>query len=507
MSNGVSLLSDVTVNGQLDIRSNNTTTLNNATLTLNGTLANSTGTITGGTTGGLIINGSGDLGAPLLFRSTVTNGQSLAFLKMNRTGNGRVRLGSPLNLAGGRGLAMGVSGDTLRASDGLWLRNGLITTTNSQLLTLNAAATVAKGNPFISGGSNSSFIDGPMGKVSTATTNFTFPVGNAGFLGEIGINPDANTQTTYVARYIRKSAYTIGYEVQKPPLDHVSQMEHWTLDRPTVGGAGGRVTLHWTGYSIVSKLSTQWKELRVARHTGASTGITPLNLASWVNQGPGAEINTNTVVSLGANYEGGYVTSDAVTGFGYFTLASTIPNNPLPVELVSLKATPTQDGKVNLTWITASEHHTSHFLLQHSTDGRHFRTIGQVQALGESVSAQTYSFLHNSPAPFNYYRLSIVDQDASSRLSSLVTAQLQGTALSAPLLYPNPSDGKHLFVKTSCSEKVTVSIISLVGVEVFRQRIQPQQGLLSLRPNLPQGTYLVSLKEGNLTTHVKLIVE
>jgi hypothetical protein len=34
----------------------------------------------------------------------------------------------------------------------------------------------------------------------------------------------------------------------------------------------------------------------------------------------------------------------------------------------------------------------------------------------------------------------------------------------------------------------------------------PQQGLLSLRPDLPQGTYLVSLQEGNITTHVKLIV-
>jgi hypothetical protein len=176
------------------------------------------------------------------------------------------------------------------------------------------------------------------------------------------------------------------------------------------------------------------------------------------------------------------------------------------VELVSLKASPTPDGKVKLDWITASEHHNSHFLVQHSTDGKLFRTIGQVQAKGESVSAQPYGFLHASPAAFNYYRLSIVDKDASSSLSAVVTAQLQGAALSAPLLYPNPSDGKQLFVKTSYSEKVTVSIISLVGVEVFRQRLLPQQGLLSLRPNLPQGTYLVSLKEGNSTTHFKLIV-
>jgi hypothetical protein len=44
-------------------------------------------------------------------------------------------------------------------------------------------------------------------------------------------------------------------------------------------------------------------------------------------------------------------------------------------------------------------------------------------------------------------------------------------------------------------------------VEVFRQSLLPQQGLLSLRPNLPQGTYLVSLKEGNISSHFKLIVK
>jgi hypothetical protein len=129
-----------------------------------------------------------------------------------------------------------------------------------------------------------------------------------------------------------------------------------------------------------------------------------------------------------------------------------------------------------------------------------------VQAKGETTSAGNYQFVHANPARFNYYRLSSVDKDASSSLSAMVTAQLQTHALSAPLLYPNPSDGKQLFVKTAYAGKLTVSITSLVGVQVFRRSIMPQQGLLSLRPDLPQGTYLVSLQEGNITTHVKLIV-
>jgi hypothetical protein len=489
MADGVSLLSNATVNGTLEICRNNRVTLNTATLTLNGTLADSTGTITGGNSGRLVIAGTGDLVGSLKFTGTTP---TLGSLVMNRTAGGLATLGTPVTLVGG--------------ANALTLTSGLINTTPTNLLTLNAASTVTGGGSSVSGGSNASHINGPMAKVTTATTNFTFPVGNAGFLGQIGITPTATTQTTYIARYFRQSAYTVGTAVQNPPLDHVSHMEHWTLDRPTVGGSGGRVTLHWTSYSIVSRLSSQWQELRVARYTGSSTSITPLSINSWENQGPGAGIGTNPIVSPGASYNAGFVTSDLVSGFGPFTLASTIPNNPLPVELLTLKATPTQQGKVNVSWITASEHKASHFLLQHSTDGKHFRTIAQVQATGESVSARSYQFLHTSPASFNYYRLQSVDQDASSRLSAIVTAQLQDAPLPAPLLYPNPGDGKQLFVRTAYAQSVSISITSLVGVEVFRQSLLPQQGLLSLRPNLPQGTYLVCLKEGNISSHFKLIV-
>jgi hypothetical protein len=416
---------------------------------------------------------------------------------MNRTANGQLTLGTPVTLVGG--------------ADALTLTSGLINTTPTNLLTLDEASTVTGGGSFVSGGSNASHVNGPMAKVTTATTNFTFPVGNAGALGQIGITPTATTQTTYIARYFRQNPIITISDQVTPPLKHISGLEYWTLDRPTVGGAGGRVTLHWTSYSDVAAATGFWQELRVARYTGSSTGITPLGINTWENQGPGAGIGTNAVVSPGASYNGGFVTSDLVGGFGPFTLASTIPNNPLPVQLVSLKATPTPQGKVNVSWITASEHKASHFLLQHSTDGKQFHTIAQVKALGESVSAQSYQFVHDKPAGFNYYRLRSVDQDAASRLSSIVTAQLQGAQLQgaqlpAPLLYPNPGDGKQLFIKTAYPHKVSVSITSLVGVEVFRQSLLPQQGLLSLRTNLPEGTYLVSLKEGNHASHFKLIV-
>ena len=513
MEDGVVLNTDATINGVLDLTYNivsnkpNTLQLNGRTLTLNGTLSSSTGTITGSPSSRLVVGGMGDVTGPLRFTAPATSSsteQTLGFLQMNRASGGKLTLGTPIKLQSG----------VLRLDKGIIYTSlpPLAPSTSAPILILDVNSTVTGGGSYLatdplrgkSGGTDLSHVDGPMAKITNSTNSFIFPVGNVGFLGAIGITPSNSTQTTYVARYVRQSAYTVGTDVEKPPLDHVSHMEYWTLDRPTAGGAGGRVTLHWTDYSIVSQVSSQWQELRVARYTGSGMA---LGINNWENQGPGAGIGTNAVVSPGASYNGGFVTSDLVSGFGPFTLASTIPNNPLPVELISLKATPTPEGKVNLSWITASEHKASHFLLQHSTDGKHFQTIAQVKALGESVSAQSYQFVHQKPAGFNYYRLRSVDQDASSRLSAIVTAQLQGAPLPAPLLYPNPGDGKQVFIKTAYPHNVSVSITSLVGVEVFRQSLLPQQGLLSLRTNLPEGTYLVSLKEGNHTAHFKLIVK
>jgi hypothetical protein len=519
MADGVVLNSDVAIYGELDITYDNvsnkpnTLQLNDKTLTLNGTLSTKTGTITGSPSSKLVIGGTGDVVGPLRFTAQTTSSsteQTLGFLQMNRASGGKLTLGTPLKLQSG----------VLRLDNGIIYTafSPVAPSTSAPILTLDANSTVTRGGSYVSndtlrgksGGSDLSHVDGPMAKITNSGNSFIFPVGNVGFLGPIGITPSNSTPTTYVARYVRQSAYTIGTDVEKPTLDHVSYMEYWTLDRPTAGGANSSVTLHWTGYSIVSLLQAQWKELRVARYTGASpNGITSLGINQWINEGPGTGINTNPAVSSGSSsgYNGGYVTSNLVSGFGAFTLGSTIPNNPLPVELVSLKATPTPEGKVIVSWITASERNASHFLVQHSIDGQIFRTIAKLQASGESALARSYQFVHSNPARFNYYRLSSVDQDASSRLSSIVTAQLQAGQLPPPLLYPNPSDGKQLFVKTAYPHSVGVSITSIVGVEVFRQLVLPQQGVLSLRPNLPEGTYLVSIQEGSLSSHFKLVVK
>lgn len=109
----------------------------------------------------------------------------------------------------------------------------------------------------------------------------------------------------------------------------------------------------------------------------------------------------------------------------------------LPLELLFFKAQRHNERSL-LQWTTAWEQGTSHFELEHSTDGRQFRYLGTVVASGESVKEAEYIFWHQQPSlGWNYYRLRMVDKDESWEYSPV--ASLQYTDDEPVLVYPNPT--------------------------------------------------------------------
>jgi hypothetical protein len=194
-----------------------------------------------------------------------------------------------------------------------------------------------------------------------------------------------------------------------------------------------------------------------------------------------------------------------VSAFSPFTLASTIPNNPLPVELLTLKATP-KEASVTVSWITVSEKNTDSFELERSRDGQNFTVIGRLKAQGESSSARSYQYEDQQPAPINYYRLRTLDQNGQSSLSSVVMARLEAKP-AAVELYPNPSDGRTLYLKSPYRGVVRVQITSVVGVVFYQQSLSLLDEPVLLPVSLPPGSYLVSVRCGQLLSQAKLIVK
>lgn len=114
---------------------------------------------------------------------------------------------------------------------------------------------------------------------------------------------------------------------------------------------------------------------------------------------------------------------DEVTiGTKYATFEKVSPRStqaPLPVKLISFTALKA-GKKTQLSWVTAEEIHSDHFVVQRSTDARTWKSIGTKAASGESIASSTYGFLDAAPATgANYYRLMMVDRDGTFAFSSI----------------------------------------------------------------------------------------
>ena len=80
--------------------------------------------------------------------------------------------------------------------------------------------------------------------------------------------------------------------------------------------------------------------------------------------------------------------------------------------IVEWKAEPSQD-RIVLNWKTTSEVSVDKFVIERSTDNKHFTDIGEVVAQGAGFN---YEFVDNNLGKFKnlfYYRLRVVNKDGS----------------------------------------------------------------------------------------------
>ena len=89
-------------------------------------------------------------------------------------------------------------------------------------------------------------------------------------------------------------------------------------------------------------------------------------------------------------------------------------NGALPVELLYFEGN--AYGTVNyLEWATATEHNSSHFVVEKSTDGWEWQPIGQLTAAINSTQELRYNLTDDNVMPvLNYYRLRQFDTDGAN---------------------------------------------------------------------------------------------
>jgi hypothetical protein len=323
-----------------------------------------------------------------------------------------------------------------------------------------------------SNASNDSYVDGYMRKVGNDA--FTFPSGDAGFYGPIGITAPTGTTHQFEAQYIWVRPDDDGFDETSldGTLDHISFVEYWKLNR-TSGTSTPTVTLSWgttRSGGVVNEA-----DLRFARWDGA------------VWRDLGAASITGTPAS------GTLDNSVAITAFSDsnpYTLATIDAINPLPIELTSFTAT-MRDGVVELNWTTKSEINNDHFILEKSMDGITWTPFAQVSGAGNSSVEINYQQVDENPyLGLSYYRLKQTDFDMSATYYGPIAVQFKSDLS----VFPNPTSGLVYIVG-----EIDASNITLFNIQGQKIPIQfgASNGRITLdTQDLANGTYYLQFTSG-----------
>jgi uncharacterized repeat protein (TIGR01451 family) len=176
---------------------------------------------------------------------------------------------------------------------------------------------------------------------------------------------------------------------------------------------------------------------------------------------------------------------------------------PLPVKLAGITAK-TVENDVLIEWRTTEEVNFDHFEIQRSIDPKKgFARLATVlpttkQGLGN------YSYLDKAVQVGNtfYYRLKMVDRDATSAYSRIVSAKIDSDVITN--IYPNPT--KESLTVNTLQNILDVQIVNSAGKAVLTKSYHGDKSEVNIKlPNLPAGIYLIRIKTADQLTQYKKI--
>lgn len=146
---------------------------------------------------------------------------------------------------------------------------------------------------------------------------------------------------------------------------------------------------------------------------------------------------------------------------------------------------------------------SSVFEIQRSSDAKTWNIVGMVAAQGESSSTANYSFANTNPSSgTNYYRLKMIDKDATFALSRI--EKITVSSLSGNYLYPNPAS-ELIQVKSQNWDAVKeIQIFNQNGQQIYHSGTKPVTYLSTSQLN--NGVYSVKIRRQDGTTSVQKIV-
>ena len=200
-----------------------------------------------------------------------------------------------------------------------------------------------------------------------------------------------------------------------------------------------------------------------------------------------------TIGSGGSKYQ--YKGSDLVAINDHMPRPTTVGNSGtiLPIVLLYFEALPIASS-VDLNWATAMEKDFEKFIVERSSTGLNFESIGEVPGQGKNIfNVETeYQFSDAYPLTgFNYYRLKALDLDGKFDYSSVRVVRVDGPRSITVL--PNPSTGRQIGFRINFnpSDGDRVVLTNSLGLKIAEKPVRELENQLVFDNALAPGVYLL----------------
>ena len=348
----------------------------------------------------------------------ISCGQTIAGTTVNATTSGYGELGT-----------CGV----IQSYPGVWYK----VTGNGQIMTASLCATAWDSKISIFSGTCSSLTcvggnddNGPACAGTSASYSWT--------------SVNGLTYWILVSGYSLNSAFTLSLNCIAPPTPGpcTDVTAYGTQFMPVLGGApyesvycqfAGEYSTWYnaivnTPYVATSTVPTDWITVRNGTYNGPviAFGTQPVNFTAPSTGTVFIHVNTDSYCATQSTCRDVRVSRISA----------------LPIELLYFDGN--KNGTSNyLEWATATEHNSSHFIVEKSEDGFKWGSIGQLLSATNSTQELHYNLIDNNVSPvINYYRLKQFDIDGMS------------------------NEYGPIFIDNRTQSKVIVKRINLIGQEV-----------------------------------------
>ncbi len=343
------------------------------------------------------------------------------------------------------------------------------------------------------------------GAVSGISTTAPVPPAQTGTIN--GALYQGGTYTSQVDSFVQAAYVSLAGNTIDSTLVYTAGLGNKQVLKPYVYYLGGATTLVDTLFLDAQNNPNGLFIFQVngVLNTGVLSRIVLLNGASLSN----VYWQVNGAVNLGVNsiFQGTMIANGAISmgngatllGRGLSTfdainldsnMASFSPPAPLPINLLSFVARKDNGGVINITWATASEHSSSAFVVERSSNGREntWEAIGRQSAAGNSASVKQYSMQDNNANDgANYYRLRSINLAGTYSLSNVavVYSDVKTASIS---VFPNPAINS--FAVTGAVSGSQIIVMDMNGRTLMNQTSSGGSDLIKMG-SLTSGSYLL----------------